>query len=112
MNKINPDLIRLRDILSAIDDIESFYSRGLEDKAIINAICYSIAIIGEAANKLSKNITERNQDIPWFAVIGMRNRIIHEYSGVSKDRIQEVIEDDIPYLKSRIIEIIEGINAK
>ena len=38
-----------------------------------------IEIIGEAANHLSKEIIEHNPDIPWSKIIGLRNKIAHDY---------------------------------
>ena len=38
-----------------------------------------IQIIGEAANHLSKDFMQENQDIPWSKIIGLRNKIVHDY---------------------------------
>ena len=38
-----------------------------------------IQIIGEAANHLSKDFMKENQDIPWTKIIGLRNKIVHDY---------------------------------
>lgn len=57
--KVNPDRIRLLDILSAIDDSESFAHNGLEDRKTLMATAYSIAVMGEAAGKLSAQLTSQ-----------------------------------------------------
>jgi hypothetical protein len=38
-----------------------------------------IQIIGEAANHLSKDFMQENQDIPWSKIIELRNKIVHDY---------------------------------
>jgi hypothetical protein len=38
-----------------------------------------IQIIGEAANHLFKDFMQENQDIPWSKIIGLRNKIVHDY---------------------------------
>ena len=38
-----------------------------------------IQILGEAANHLSKDFMQENQDIPWSKIIGLRNKIVHDY---------------------------------
>ena len=38
-----------------------------------------IQIIGEAANHLSKDFMQENQDIPWSKIIGLRNKIVDDY---------------------------------
>lgn len=105
--KINPDFIRLSDILSAINDIEEFYKTGLDDRKTIMAIAYSIAIIGEAANKLSPKITEKYSDIPWKQIVGMRHRIIHDYGNVDLENLKQAIVADIPLLRTKIEAILK-----
>ncbi len=110
MKKINPDFIRLKDIISAIEDIENFYEDGgLEERKNIMAIAYLIAIIGESANKLSESLKQNNADIPWRAIIGMRNRIIHDYGSVDIDNLRQAIIRDLPSLKLKISEIINNL---
>ena len=46
-----------------------------------------IQIIGEAANHLSKDFMKENQDIPWTKIIGLRNKIVHDYEEILTDRI-------------------------
>jgi uncharacterized protein with HEPN domain len=102
MKKIDPDFIRLSDIKKAINDIEDFYKTGLEDRKTVMAIAYSIAIIGEAANKLSAELTSKHNDIPWKQIVGMRHRIIHDYGSVDIQNLEQVIVADLPQLRSKI----------
>jgi len=46
-----------------------------------------IEIIGEAANHISIEIVEENKDIPWSKIIGLRNKIVHDYGEILTDRI-------------------------
>ncbi|MES2962011.1 MAG: HepT-like ribonuclease domain-containing protein [Pseudomonadota bacterium] len=111
MKKINPDFIRISDILKSINDIKDFYkSSDLEDRKTVMAIAYSIAIIGEAANKLSLEIVAKYNDIPWKQIIGMRHRIIHDYGNVDILNLKQVIISDLPILKSKIELILKDIS--
>ena len=47
----------------------------------VEACLYNIQIIGEAVSKLPEDIKEKNPQIPWGLIKGMRNRLIHEYFG-------------------------------
>lgn len=110
MKKINADFIRLSDILSAIKDIEEFYqTSGLEDRKTVMATSYLIAIIGEAANKISAEITDKYSDIPWKKIIGMRHRIIHDYGNVDVQNLEQAIVHDLVVLKSQIEIILKNI---
>jgi hypothetical protein len=48
-------------------------------------------------------------EIPWRRVVGLRNRIIHEYFGVDLEIVWSVITDDLPPLRSEIKRIIDGL---
>jgi uncharacterized protein with HEPN domain len=107
-DKLNPDLIRLKDMLNAIADIEDFLERSSwNDRMTVMAIAYEIAILGEAASKISDAFHEKHSYIPWADIIGMRHRIIHGYGKVSIDRLKEVVEHHIPELKNHILNMIK-----
>ena len=57
-----------------------------------------IQIIGEAARKVSPEFKEDHPEFPWSMIIGMRNRLIHEYFRIIPEKVWEVVEQDIPVL--------------
>ena len=77
------------DIIEAIIKLES-YSKGLsfddfsEDKKVIDATIRNFEIIGEATKHLPQTIKRKYPEIPWKAMAGMRDKLIHEYFGVNK----------------------------
>ena len=93
----------LLDMLLAARKIAEF-SRGYsmdrfeEDELMQHAVMRLIQIIGEAARKISPEFKEGHPEIPWFGIIGMRNRLIHEYFRVIPEKVWEVVEKDIPAL--------------
>lgn len=109
--KLDPDIIRLGDILAAIADIEKFCENStFEDRKTIMAIAYVIAIIGEAASNLPTAFRDRYAQIPWNAIIGMHHRIIHGYGKVSIDRLREVVDKHLPNLKIQIQTILQQLS--
>jgi uncharacterized protein with HEPN domain len=109
MQKINPDILRLRDILRAIGDIETINLSHASSRTDMLATAYTIAIIGEAATRLSQNLKTNHNYIPWQDISSMRNRIIHEYGKVDISLIIEVVKTHIPVLKQQIESIIRNI---
>jgi uncharacterized protein with HEPN domain len=99
-----PSLV-INDILYCIDHIQS-YTSGLSFESfasnylVIEACLYNVQIIGEAVSQLPDDIKDRNKDIPWALIKGMRNRLIHEYFGTDLPVVWNVIRTDIPSLKS------------
>ena len=61
-----------------------------------------IHIIGEAANHLSKDFMQENPDIPWTKIIGLRNKIVHDYGEILTDRIWLIASQSIPELMDQI----------
>lgn len=90
----------LNDIIESISDIREFtkgmtYEGFTKDKKTIKAVVRSLEIIGEAANKIPQHIVESYSEIPWQEIIGMRNKIIHEYFGIDLDIVWQSIEEDL-----------------
>ena len=87
------DSLWLEDILSAISGIQSIGSASdsaewseLEDAAIR----YHLLVIGEAAAQLSEVARDRGAP-PWAQIIGMRNRMTHEYFRTGRAQIAAVV---------------------
>jgi uncharacterized protein with HEPN domain len=49
------------------------------------AVTYALHIVGEAARNVPGEIRERYPQIPWRKIIGMRNRLAHDYLGTRPD---------------------------
>ena len=65
---------------------------------LMNAVMRQIQIIGEAARKVSPKYQQAHPEIPWQGIIGMRNRLIHEYFRIIPGRVWDVVARDIPEL--------------
>lgn len=62
------------------------------------AVTRQIEIIGEAAQRISETTQAELTDIPWRDVIGMRNRIVHEYDRLNLEIIWNATQVSIPQL--------------
>jgi uncharacterized protein with HEPN domain len=113
MNDRLGDTVRLKHMLNAITEIEN-YTKGLlqadfeNNSLVFYASLMQIEIIGEASSRLSDNIILVYTDIPWRNIKGLRNIIVHEYFGIDKNAIWDVIENELPDLKLKINNIIEN----
>lgn len=74
------------------------------DAAMMNFI-----VIGENVGKLSDALKEVNQQIDWQKIYGLRNIIAHHYFGINVDIVWEIIQTDLPALKTNLQKIIEWI---
>jgi uncharacterized protein with HEPN domain len=59
-------------------------------------------VIGEAAKNISPAFKAAHPDIPWRAIAGTRDRIVHEYFRTNTRRIWDVVVDDIDTLEDAL----------
>jgi len=97
----------LDDIFQSIAHIEQ-YTEGLSfedflhDAKTIDAVVRNFEILGEAAARLPEDFKEQYSFVPWSAMVGMRNKVIHEYFGIDPEIIWKTIQEDIPVLKDNL----------
>lgn len=69
----------------------------------------SIKIIGEATKALPEALRLQHDDIPWKEIARMRDNLIHRYFGVRYDIVWQVMQEDIPFLKQRVPQILADV---
>ncbi len=77
-----------------------------ESKLHQAAVTRCVAVVGEAAGRLSRALRDQHPDIPWALIIGMRNKLIHDYGGVALDILWQVAHEELPRLAARIAPLI------
>ena len=107
---IKDDSVYLQHIIDAIQRIQE-YTTGIDYEAfgastlVQDGVIRQIEIIGEAARRVSPKLQEKNQHIPWKDIVGMRNKLIHDYFGVDIDAVWDTVQKDIPVLQTAISKI-------
>ncbi len=97
----------LFDILSSINKIEK-YTKGFSfdefknNSEKIDAVVRNIEILGEAARNVPKETTDKYPEIPWGKMVGIRNKVLHEYFGVDEEILWKTIQEDLPMLKDQM----------
>jgi uncharacterized protein with HEPN domain len=105
--------LRIEDILSAVDRIESFIAgmtevQFLQDQRTIDAVARNLGIIGEAARHVPDEIRGRAPEVPWRTVVAMRNFVIHEYMEVDDSIIWQTATADIGGLREAMNRLLEA----
>lgn len=104
----------LNDILESISDIREFIS-GMNfnafsnDKKTTKAVIRCLEVLGEAVNKIPDSIRVRYPNTPWQEMIGMRNRLIHEYFGVDLNIVWQTIEEDLEPLEASVSKVYSDL---
>ncbi|PIR17898.1 MAG: hypothetical protein COV46_02235 [Deltaproteobacteria bacterium CG11_big_fil_rev_8_21_14_0_20_49_13] len=104
----------IQDILDSINDAVSFTS-GMtfdsfsNDKKTANAVIRSIEVMGEAAKNVPETLRKKYPTVPWKQMAGMRDKLIHEYSGVDLETVWKTATEDLPSIKPIILNVLENI---
>ena len=88
-------------------------SQGLSKEAFLRddtrqrAFVRSLEIIGEAAKQIPNAIRQKYDHIPWRAISGMRDRLIHAYFGVDYEIVWDAVINKVPELQQEIEHILQ-----
>jgi uncharacterized protein with HEPN domain len=63
-----------------------------------DAVVFPLEIMGEAAGRISEDFREAHPGIAWHKIIGIRNRLIHEYFRIDRKTVWDTIKNDLPEL--------------
>lgn len=106
------DKIYLLHILQSIEKIERFLeskNQSLDQDLIDDAIVRNLQIMAESTQKLSDAIKLNVHEIPWREISSFRNKLVHDYLGIDLEMIYDVIENELPNLKIKILEILKNL---
>ena len=69
-----------------------------KNEILLDSMLFRLIQISENAKKLSEQYKEDHKNIPWLAIYGLRNRIVHDYGNVDLDVVYSTLKEDIPEL--------------
>jgi len=98
----------IEDIWEAVEKIERYVSAlnheaFIKDDKTIDSVARNLEIIGEAANRISKDFRAQHSEIDWPKIIGLRNRIVHDYFNIDVEIVWEIVQKDLPTFKSKLL---------
>lgn len=96
------DIVRLNHILDSLNRIDQFIFNSNKDDKTASAILYELTIIGEAARVLTDSTKSKLNEIPWIDIVGMRNKLVHEYFSIDYSILWATVEKDLPELRKII----------
>lgn len=103
----------LVDALMAADSINEFLKEKLEedfknDLLLRSAVERQLITVGEALNLASSEKEDLELDIPeLWAVVGLRNRLVHAYSLTDYDVLWNIVKINLPSLAQRLRKLID-----
>lgn len=104
----------LQDIVNYADKAMQFV-RGVgldefaDNEEKVFAVVKTLEIIGEAARHLPKSMCDKYKTIPWKQVVGMRDRMTHEYFSVDTEVVWRTVHEDLPPLRDTAQKMLEDL---
>lgn len=101
----------LSDIVEAADHIAEFIAgvdlQAFEKSELLrSAVVQKLAIIGEAAGRVSEELKTRYPDVPWPQIIAFRNILVHAYFGIDWDVVWRAAKNRCPTLREQVAAIL------
>jgi uncharacterized protein with HEPN domain len=106
------DSVRLRHMLDAARKALAL-TRGKsraeieKDEIAQLALARLLEIIGEASGKVSAAVRAAHPEIPWTAIGGLRNRLVHAYFDVDLDVLMDIAAKDLPRLVQQLEQLLD-----
>lgn len=82
------------------------YQDFINNEDLKKAFVRSLEIIGESAKKIPSDVRKRYPEIKWKSVIGMRNKLIHEYFGVDYLVVWKVVKEKVEDLHKIVMKMV------
>lgn len=93
-------IVNYCDEVSAAVELFGREKSGFNENVVYrNAVSMPILQIGELANHLSEDFIQKYSQIPWRAIVGMRNRFAHGYQVMDVEEIWQTATEDLSELK-------------
>jgi uncharacterized protein with HEPN domain len=106
---VREDAVYVQHILNCIQRIEEDTRYGYEfflaSPTHQDAVMRNLQIMAEFTQRLSDAIKATHPEVPWQAVAGFRNVLVHDYLGVDLDIVWDVVKRDVPVLKEAILKM-------
>jgi uncharacterized protein with HEPN domain len=104
--------ILLNDVLESIQKIKKYtkgmnYEQFLQDDKTIDACVRNFEIIGEVSSKIDADFKLNHSEIEWNRMKGLRNRMIHDYSGVDYQVVWDIISEYLDELDYQVQKLIK-----
>lgn len=85
--------LKIRNYVSAVT-VDGF----LQDDMRQSAVLHQFTIIGEASRRVSAAYRAAHPEVNWAGIVGLRNKIVHDYEDINLDHVWRIATQEVPGL--------------
>ena len=109
------DRVLLDHIRECIERIQEYTGQErsvfFESHLVQDAVMRNLQTLAESTQRLSEASKDDEQDVPWRAIAGFRNVLVHGYLGCDLEVVWSVVEKDLPELSSAIERMARSVRS-
>jgi uncharacterized protein with HEPN domain len=113
---VKDDRLYLIHVHESITRIEEYTAEGREaffaDTRTQDAVLRNLQTLAESTQRLSADLKAAHPDVDWRGIHGLRNILVHDYLGINLARVWEIVEGDLPILKSQYQRLIADLETE
>ena len=76
-----------------------------KDEVLTDSMSFRLIQISEKSKNLTEEFKASHEEIPWYEMTALRNRLVHDYGNVDMSIVFDTLTKDIPNLKYQLEEI-------
>lgn len=96
-------IVDLQRFLAEAEDLSSRGRAAFDADHMLELAALAIVTrVGEAANRVPDDRRAAHPEVPWRSIVGMRNRLVHDYDMIDYDLVWEVIVRHIPEIAANL----------
>jgi uncharacterized protein with HEPN domain len=102
------DILRNAELARSFVGASSAAELGRDEVRLYGAL-HALTLVGEAAKRVPPDVRQRFPDIPWKAMAGLRDVIVHQYDEVDIEAIHRTATEDARMLIDRLPAVIADL---
>ena len=103
------DLVYVVHMLECIERVLEYCEGGeasfRQSRLIQDAVIRNLQTMAESSQRLSDSTKAIASEVPWRAISGFRNIIVHDYLGVDIDMVWQVVSAELPALHAQLLKV-------
>ncbi|KAB8314997.1 DUF86 domain-containing protein [Tolypothrix campylonemoides VB511288] len=101
------------DILVACEKVLRYtdgmnFKQFIADDRTFDAVIRNLQLIGEAVKNIPVDVRERNPEIEWRKIAGLRDILAHAYFQIENEIIWDIVQNKVSPLLTKVSQLLES----